>query len=170
MPNSTVHLLLTIGTDQDDAQARVQRFFAKNFLVKYDQVIILVERTANASEADFGKRLAEGVAANHRVVAGLLGELGEGGFEKLTDLLEMRQGYESKLLHMITHLLDGFFGIDSVFFNLEEDSHGISERLATAIKANPAVFWLVAAECLSDADHDPDRLALIRRFETEPPV
>lgn len=112
----------------------------------------------------------DGIAANRQLVGELLGELGEGGFEKLTDLLEMRQGYESKLLHSITHLLDGFFGVDTVFYNLEEDSHGISDRLVMAIKANPAGFWLVEAECTSDTDHDPDRLDLIRRLKTEPPL
>jgi hypothetical protein len=163
-----LHLLLTSGTDQADAQLRVQHFFAKNFLVKYDRVTIPAERTINAEAADFGPRLQEGIAANRRVVAELLGELEAGGFAKMGDLLEMRQGYESKLLHVITHLLDGFFGVDTGFFNLEEDSHGLSDRLAMAIKANPAGFWLVEAECASDSGHDPDQLDLIRRFETPP--
>lgn len=165
-----IHLLLTPGADQDDAQARITHFFAKNYLVKYDRVTILAERTINAGEADFWKRLKEGITANRRVVGELLDELRAGGFEKLPDLLEMRQGYESKLLHIITHLLDGFFGVDSGFFNLEEDSHGLSDRLAAAIKANPAGFWLVAAECTSDSGHDADQLDLIRRFEAEPPA
>lgn len=169
MPTSTNHLLLTIGTDRDDAQARIEHFFAKNFLVKYDRVTILAEHTSNAGEGDFWKRLKEGIAANRRVVEELLAELRAGGFEKLTDLLEMRQGYESKLLHVTTHMLDGFFGVDTVFFNLEEDSHGLSDRLVAAIKANPAGFWLVEAECASDLDREADRLDLIRRFETEPP-
>lgn len=166
MPN---HLLLTIGTDQDDAQARVQHFFARNFLVKYDRVTLLAEHTIAADHVDFQGRLKEGIAANRRVVEELLGELAAGGFDKLTDLLEMRQGYESKLLHVITHLLDGFFGIDTGFFNLEEDSHGISDRLTAAIRNNPHTFWLVEAECASDTGHDPEQLDLIRRFEVSSP-
>lgn len=168
MPDPTAHLLLTPGADQTDAQNRVQHFFAKNFLVKYDRVTILAERTINAGEADFGECLQEGITANRRVVKELLGELGEGGFERLGDLLEMRQGYESKLLHVVTHLLDGFFGVDSVFYNLEEDSHGISDRLVATIKANPADFWLVAVECASATGREADQLDLIRRFEKEP--
>lgn len=169
MPIPTTHLLLTIGTDQTDAQTRVEHFFARNFLVKYDRVTVIASHTVNAEEVAFWKRLKEGIAGNHRVVEELLDELRAGGFEKLTDLLEMRQGYESKLLHVTAHILDGFFGVDTVFFNLEEESHGLSDRLAAAIKANPAGFWLVEAECDSDTDHDPDQLDLIRRFETEPP-
>lgn len=170
MPNPTIHLLLTPGTDRNAAQARVQHFFAKNFLVKYDHVTVLAERTINAGEADFWKRQKDGIAANRQLLEELLGELREGGFDKLTDLTEMRQGYESKVLHTVTHLLDGFFGVDTVFYNLEEDSHGLSDRLAAAIKANPAGFWLVEARCTSDTGHDADQLDLIRRFETEPPT
>ena len=165
----TTHLLLTIGTDREDAQVRVQHFFARNFLVKYDRVNVMAEQTVNAGEADFWRRLAEGISANRRVVEELLGELKAGGFEKLSDLAEMERGYESKLLHLVTHMLDGFFGSDTVFFNLEEDSHGVSDRLAAAIKANPAGYWLVTAKCGSDIGHDPDQLDLIRRLEAEPP-
>lgn len=163
------HLLLTIGTDQTDAQARVHHFFAKNYLVKYDRVTLLAERTINAGAGDFWKRLEAGVAANRQVVGELVSELGAGGFEKLTDLLEMRQGYESKLLHVISHLLDGFFGVDTGFFNLEEDSHGLSARLAATIRSKPHGFWLVEAECASASGHEADQLDLIRRFEASPP-
>lgn len=163
------HLLLTPGADRDDAQRRVEHFFARNFLVKYDRVTITAARTGNAGEADFGRRLEKGLAENRRVVGELLDELGAGGFVKLTDLLEMRQGYESKVLHTITHLLDGFFGIDTFFYNLVEDSHGISNRLLAAIQANPAGYWLVEAECTSASGHEADQLALIRRLSTEPP-
>jgi len=162
------HLLLTSGADRAAAQTRVRHFFAKNYLVKYDQVTILAERTIDGGAADFGKRLQEGIAANRRVVAELLEELGAGGFEKLPDLLAMRQGYESKILHLISHLLDGFFGVDTVFYNLEEDSHGISDRLVATIPANPGGYWLVEAECVINTGHDPDQLDLIRRLEAAP--
>lgn len=169
MSTSATHLLLTIGSDRNDAQARVEHFFTRNFLVKYDRVSVLAERTIHAGETDFWGRLEEGVAANRRLVGELLAELQGGGFERVTDLGGMAQGYDSKVLHTVTHLLDGFFGVDTFFYNLEEDSHGVSARLATAIKAHPGGFWLVEAECTSDPGHDPDRLDPIRRFETEPP-
>lgn len=166
----TIHLMLAAGTSLDDAQFRVSRFFAKNFLVKYDQVTFVAARTIGAGEAEFWRRLAEGVEANRRVVGELLGELGDGGFEKLTDLMDMPRGYQSKLLHIITHMLDGFFGVDSVFFNMEEDSHGLSPRLAAFIRSDPGGFWLVEVECTSGPGNDPDRLDLIRRFEVESPA
>lgn len=169
MSTPTTHLLLTSGTDQSDAQTRVEHFFARNFLVKYDLVGVAAERTLNAGENDFWNRLEAGISANRQLVEELLAELRAGGFERVSDLAGMRQGYDSKVLHTVTHLLDGFFGIDTVFYNLAEDSHGISERLAAAIKANPAGFWLVEAECSSLAGRDADQLDVLRRFESTPP-
>src|SRR4030043_54062 len=64
----------------------------------------------------------------------------------LKDLQELPQGYKSKILHVITHLLDGFFGIDTYFYNLEEDSHWVSEELKEKIKTNPPIFWLLSLE------------------------
>lgn len=169
MPNPTTHLLLTSGSDQADAQARVEHFFARNFLVKYDRVRVLAERTINAGEAGFWGRLAEGTAANRRLVEELVEELRAGGFETVHNLAAMRQGYQSKILHTVTHLLDGFFGVDSVFYNLAEDSHGLSDRLVATIKANPGGFWLVEAEGASNPGHAADQLDLIRQFKTAPP-
>ena len=50
------------------------------------------------------------------------------------------------MLHVITHLLDGFFGIDSYFYNLVEDSHWVSEELRATIKTSPSRYWLIAVE------------------------
>ena len=78
----------------------------------------------------------------------------------------MGQGYESKVLHIITHLVDGFFGADTVFYNLEEDSHWLSDKLTDKIKEQPEKFWLLKIEC-STID-DTDRLDQIRKFEVKP--
>ncbi|NTV13671.1 MAG: hypothetical protein HGA96_07055 [Desulfobulbaceae bacterium] len=163
------HLLLTTGTAREDAHDRVRHFFARNFLVKYDLVRVIAAHTLAADAAGFWPKLEEGIAANLGLVTELLVELRAGGFEKLTDLTEMRQGYESKLLHTVTHLLDGFFGVDTVFYNLEEDSHGLSPRVAATIRANPTSFWLVETECTSNDGQTADQLDLIRKFESDPP-
>ncbi len=52
----------------------------------------------------------------------------------------MPQGYKSKMLHVITHFLDGFFGIDTFFYNLEEDSHWVSEELQKKIAEAPTYY------------------------------
>jgi hypothetical protein len=58
-------------------------------------------------------------------------------------LLTLKQGYATKILHTLTHLLDGFIGIDSAFYNLVEDSHWVSGELAEAIRVAGAEYWLV---------------------------
>jgi hypothetical protein len=73
----------------------------------------------------------------------MLAHLKEEGVTSLDQLPELEQGYVTKILHTLTHLLDGFIGIDSVFYNLVEDSHRVSAGLSDAIRANPADYWLV---------------------------
>ena len=66
--------------------------------------------------------------------------------EKVTaieDLNALPQGYKTKLLHIITHFLDGFFGIDTYFYNLVEDSHWVSPEMQAAIAENPSDYWLL---------------------------
>jgi hypothetical protein len=69
--------------------------------------------------------------------------LKEEGVTSLDQLPHLEQGYVTKVLHTLTHLLDGFIGIDSVFYNLLEDSHQVSGSLAADIQASPTAYWLV---------------------------
>jgi len=84
-----------------------------------------------------------GIAANRTFCSALLKELQETGLTELEDLLAIQPGYPSKLLHILTHMLDGFIGTDSVFYNLVEDSHWLSEPLRSTIQQNPESYWLV---------------------------
>jgi len=163
------HLLLTTGDSGKQARIRVCHFFEKNFLVKYDRVVIAESRIISGAHPEFWPTIENGIAANRQAVTKFLVELRDSGFKSLDDLAGMKQGYESKLLHLATHLLDGFFGVDTVFYNLEEDAHAVSTRLAAAVKDNPVGFWLVKAECDIDTGHEADRLVMIRKFEVAPP-
>ena len=90
----------------------------------------------------------EHLAAQHRELCRhFLDGLRETGLRTVDDLLAVEQGYQSKLLHIFAHLVDGFFGIDSVLFNLVEDSHTISAGLRDAIQAEPRAFHLLTANC-----------------------
>jgi hypothetical protein len=42
--------------------------------------------------------------------------------------------------------LDGFFGIDTYFFNLEEESHWVSVELQKSMEAAPSAYWLLTIE------------------------
>ena len=80
---------------------------------------------------------------------GLIHELQESGYHTLVELAEIKQGYESKTLHTLVHLLDGFIGIDSKFYNLIENSHLISASLRREIKQTPAHYWLLQIEAVN---------------------
>lgn len=140
------HDILVSGPDADSCKKRVLRFFDKTQLVKYDSIHFEEGKTLSAEKELFWTRVTDGIAANRRVIQELADELKESGFETADDLPTLPQGYQSKILHTITHILDGFIGIDSRFYNLEEDSHWLSEPLREKIKADPTAFWLVAVQ------------------------
>ena len=168
MEIEALHSLLVRGNDFAYCQARVEKFFAKNFLVKYDTVKIVPEKSYSTEDPAFWPALEEGIASNQQKVAEMVKELRECGFTDLGDLVTMPQGYETKILHTITHLVDGFFGIDTCFYNLEEDSHGLTEKLAQLVREKPTEFQLITVVCFSGKG-DSDLLAKIRKFEVEPP-
>lgn len=160
------HILLIKGPDQASCRDRALDFFARNFLVKYDSVKVVGDQSFAADHHLFWESIAAGTKNNQQVLARLVQELQEAGFEKITDLPRMVQGYESKILHTITHLLDGFFGVDSGFYNLEEDSHGLSEQLEATIREQPRNFRVLTVACSSKVGTSTDLLAKIRKFES----
>ncbi|MBU0676314.1 MAG: hypothetical protein KJ950_16865 [Proteobacteria bacterium] len=159
-----VHRILLGGADLEESCRLVTRFFDRNFLVKYDQVIILEEESCSAEDPRFWRLVEQGLSENRQVLSGLIRELADGGFHTLNDLSTMTQGYESKTLHTITHLLDGFFGIDTVFYNLEEDSHQLGEQLRVRILREPGTFWLVTVQGQSGGSSS-ELFARLRKFE-----
>ena len=86
------------------------------------------------------------------------------GFTALDDIQSLEKGYLSKILHTIAHLQDGFIGIDSRFFSLVEDSHGISRDLPQKIAAAPENYWILRLKgtIVSTAE---DPLDALRTFE-----
>ena len=158
------HELLAIGPDFAAAKSYVLRFFDKTQLVRYDSVAVAADQAVSAEHATFWDRIEQGMAANRQVLAELLEELKESGVFSLGDLEELPQGYQSKTIHTVAHLLDGFFGIDTVFYNLVEDCHWLSATLRQEILADPSEYWLIKAtgtfKVLS-----PEKAAILRKFE-----
>lgn len=158
------HLFLVPEADWQHASQRVIQFFDHSLLVKYASVAPCRTASKPGTDQKFMPLLEDGIARNRIVLAGLLNELAEEGYENLNDLKTMAQGFPSKLLHTITHLLDGFFGIDSYFYNLAEDSHQVSTSLRQTITDTPEEFWLVSVTGSSEIPGD-DPLAHLRSFE-----
>lgn len=159
------HLMLVDGPDFETCRRRVERFFARTILVKYDSVQVVAEKSCNGADRQFEKNLAAGINENRNLAAELLTELKETGLTDLDNLTTLPQGYASKVLHTMAHLLDGFFGVDSRFYNLSDDSHWLSEPQQALIKQNPENYWLLHVEASSQTG-DADQVSTLRTMPT----
>lgn len=153
------HLILVSAQSIDIGITQVQDFFAKTLLVRYDKIDIIREKCCRGDDNVFHKYLNDSINANQKTLSGFIEELQKTGFHAVTDLHKVKQGYPSKLLHIITHYLDGFIGVDTVFYNLLEDSHWLTEKTTRAISANPKDFWLIHLDCYSKT---PDKVAIVQ--------
>lgn len=137
------HEILTKGSDFLFSKKRILRFFQRYQLVSYSHVYVIESASLPASSHDFEGRLQKALLKNRQLVHSLLHELQSEGYATIRDLQTIPQGHKTKIFHVITHLLDGFFGLDTHFYNLEEDSHWVSGALWQNIKANPSHYWLL---------------------------
>ena len=156
--------VLVSGDDFASCRHRVSRFFEQTMLVRFDEVRVDEEESLNAADQPFWVRLDEGIAANRKTVSELAANLKQEGYSSLQELQGLEKGYLTKILHTIAHLLDGFIGIDSRFYNLVEGSHGISKALRRQIGAEPQQFWILrVVGTIGTAALDP--LDALRTFE-----
>ncbi|MBU0663539.1 MAG: hypothetical protein KJ990_03240 [Proteobacteria bacterium] len=112
-------------------------------LVAYQSISIKDKEIQSGTWEHFWMEIENGIAANREFCSNLLKELQATGLTQLEGLLALQPGYPSKVLHILTHMLDGFFGTDSVLYNLVEDSHWLSDTLRTTIQEKPECYWLV---------------------------
>jgi hypothetical protein len=137
------HDMLVSGPNLATCERHVRLFLAKSQLVHYDSVEIDRQHSVNGTAPRFHDLLQGAIAENHHILNDLLGKLQEEGCATLEDLLTLPQGFKSKLLHTISHLLDGFFGIDSRFFDIDEISHWCTENRRQLLAERPAECWLL---------------------------
>lgn len=138
-----IHFFLAKGENSKQVIEIVKNFLEKYELVRYDFFEIEESSIFSGVSKEFWEKLNFGIEKNKEILTNFLSELKNEGFSKLEDILEIPQGYLSKVFHIIAHLVDGFFGIDSVFYNLIEDSHFLSESLKREIKEKPREFYLI---------------------------
>lgn len=122
---------------------KVTHFLDKTGLVKYENIVFNPDLSCSASDPGFWKTIDSGLEKNRQSIIALIDELRESGYSQLGELAEMKQGYESKILHTLVHFLDGFIGIDSSFYNLIEDSHLLSDSLRQKIEHSPDHYQLL---------------------------
>jgi len=162
---NVTHLMLVDGPDFDTSRRRVERFFARTILVKYDSVQVVAEKSCNGADQQFWEKLDAGIAENRNLAADLLTELKETGLTELDKLTTLPQGYATKILHTMAHLLDGFFGVDSRFYNLNDDSHWLNDSQLAQIKQKPESYWLIHVEASSQTG-DADQVSTLRTMPT----
>jgi len=132
------HDILLAGADFESCRKRVERFFDRTMLIRYDEVLVLENESIGGTEKEFSTRL---------------------------HLQGVEKGYVSKVFHTIAHLLDGFIGIDSRFYNLEEDSHDISRDLQQNILAVPHNYWIIKVKGRIASAKSEDPFHVLRTFE-----
>jgi hypothetical protein len=142
------HELLVDGGGFARCSQRVLRFFEIYDLIAPQNIDVLRQRSIPATDPLFWPRIDEGEKENHAVLGEFIEELKQAGAATVDDLGLLPQGYKSKILHTVTHLLDGFFGVDSYLYNLVEDSHWISPELRQRIDDDPPWYWLITVEAV----------------------
>ena len=153
---------LVAGPDFGTCAGKIERFFSNNLLVRYDQVRSDAAGSLSAANKDFATCLQTALAANRTLIKGLVADLEEEGFADLSQWHTMQQGYVSNTVHTLAHMLDGFFGVDSCFYNLVDDSHQVSETLMKKIAQKPQEYWLIKTEASSEQP-DVDRVPFMRK-------
>ncbi len=138
-----IHKILVRGDDFSHAEKRVTGFFAKTTILRYDTLSVSAEESLQATQEAFWDELEAGIAANRKVMAEFAAELKDSKVTTLEEALTLRDAYSCKLIHLIAHFLDGFIGIDSVFYSLSEDSHWLSPAEQKNIETSPQKYWLL---------------------------
>ncbi len=143
MQRISQHNILLGGESFVHCSDQVHKFFDLTSLVIYDCIEIQEERSFSGLDADFFQQIDLAQQKNEQRVQRLVEELHQSGIEKTWDLVNVEQGYLSKTLHILSHFLDGFIGIDSHFYNLLDDSHWLSADTRTLINENRAHYWFL---------------------------
>lgn len=125
------------------AGRHVERYLDGNQLITYARFFVNEAEILAGTDPAFADVLERGLAANRAFGQRMLDHLHAEGVSRLDQLLDLEQGYVTKILHTLTHLVDGFIGIDSVFYNLVEDSHRLSGSLTETLQHDPGNYWLV---------------------------
>ncbi|WP_457578103.1 hypothetical protein [Desulfomarina sp.] len=149
MEKISEHKILLAGDSFTASRDQVLRFFRKTMLVKYDRIQVVKEKSCNSRDSIFLQQLQDAEKLNRVQVRNLVEELKQAGFSSLDSLESIHQGYESKLLHILSHFLDGFIGIDSSFYNLIDDSHRLPENCSAFIADSEKKLWLLHLDCFA---------------------
>lgn len=135
--------MLLAGDSFDHCNDQVHKFFDLTSLVIYDCIETIETQSFSGADAAFFDLILKAENQNRLAAKGLIDELVKANIQKIVDLQDIEQGYLSKTLHILSHFLDGFIGIDSYFYNLLDDSHWLPPATAKILHENPNHYWLL---------------------------
>jgi len=141
--------MLLAGDSYSHCVDLVHRYFDLTSLVIYDCIEACEKKSFSGLDAFFFDTIAAAEQRNRQLVMELIDELKVAGINSTSDLNNVKQGYLSKTLHILSHLLDGFIGIDSYFYNLVDDSHWLPAETAATIRREPRHYWLIHIDCFA---------------------
>lgn len=159
MQKISQHKVLAAGDSFENCCQQVRRFFDLTSLVVYDCIQVIDDECRSGQDGDFFEILGSAEQKNRDRVAALAAELEQTGASTISDLKSLEHGYPSKILHVLSHFLDGFIGIDSFFYSLPDDSHWVSPVRGDDIRANTDQYWLIHIDCYSAS---PEEAGLLR--------
>ena len=139
------HIFLVEAESPEQALSQVVKFFSSYQLVRYDRFEVKREEIISVQDERFWEVLEKGLQKNYEILQNFIGELKSEGYQLVDDLRSLPQGYLSKLVHLIAHFIDGFFSVDSYFYNLIEDSHFLSPYLKRRMLIGRQNFYLIPA-------------------------
>jgi hypothetical protein len=154
MKRISQHNVLLAGESFDHCSSQVRKFFDLTSLVIYDCIEINREKSVSGLDATFLTHIKNCENKNRKIVADLLVEIQESGISSIKDIGAIEQGYVSKTLHVLSHFLDGFIGIDSFFYSLHDDSHWLSIKTEQLINKEPDKYWLLHLDCYSSTPEE----------------
>ncbi len=143
------HKMLLAGDSFNHCSEQVHKFFDLTSLVIYDCIEAIESKSFSGLDAAFFDLLAKAETRNRQTVKELIDELIKAKIRKTVDFQLIKQGYLSKTLHILSHFLDGFIGIDSYFYNMIDDSHWLPSTTANAIHKKPQHYWLLHIDCFA---------------------
>ncbi len=143
MEEEFLHDILATGPDLEGAARRILAFLDATPLVRYQRVAIDRDLSMNGLDGRLLPQAEASAAENRQVLDAMLTELRQEGVRDLADLARVEQGFQSKLFHVIAHILDGFFGIDSRFYDLDENSHWLTGQRRRLLSTSPEQCWLI---------------------------
>jgi hypothetical protein len=141
------HIFLVETESHEQVLSQVVKFLSSYQLVRYDRFEVKREGIISVQDERFWEVLEKGLQKNYEILQDFIGELKSKGSQSVDDLRSLPQGYLSKLVHLIAHFVDGFFSVDSYFYNLIliEHSHFLSPYLKRRMLRVRQNFYLIPA-------------------------